>query len=206
MAVTNTAMLYSNLGINYYTQNVDLWLTPGSVAYYYSTKSALTLNTPTQTFVSELTNPSKHINLKLIPGSVAELIVPGYLTDVSPSINSTAYSDPEDTANWPRYRCNNYQEAFMWPDDTASFSTWPYTALSVEQQLMFRNYPNLLTGFYIFRPDEPLSTATEPLDDTTPATYRPLYGLGPYYPARASTGPLMTWASTTMPPTRCSIR
>jgi hypothetical protein len=52
----------------------------------------------------------------------------------------------------------------------------------LQRQLMFRNYPNLLTGFYVSRPDQPLSTATEPLDDTTPATQRPLYGLGPYYP------------------------
>jgi hypothetical protein len=48
---------------------------------------------------------------------------------------------------------------------------------------MFRNYVNLLTGFYINRPDEPLSTQTEPLDDTTPATYRPAFGLGASYPS-----------------------
>ncbi len=69
------------------------------------------------------------------------------------------------------------------------------------RQLMFRNYPNLLTGFYIYRPDEPLSTATEPLDDTTPPTYRPLYAWEPITQAPASTGPLTLSASTTMTPT-----
>jgi Flp pilus assembly protein TadG len=183
MAVTNTALLYSSGGNNYYGTNVDVWLTPGSVAYYYPTKTALNTQTPTAVYVSELNNPTKHINLQLPAGSVAELVVPGYLVDgiIFDGVD-LGFSAPEDPS-WPRYRCNNFQEAFMWPDDTAAFSEPPYTAMSVERQLMFRNYPNLLTGFYVFRPDEPLSTATEPLDDTTPATYRPLYGLGPYYPS-----------------------
>jgi hypothetical protein len=45
---------------------------------------------------------------------------------------------------------------------------------------MFRNYPNLLTGFYINRADDPPG----PTGDTnifTGAT-NPAYGLGPYYP------------------------
>jgi len=76
----------------------------------------------------------------------------------------------------------------MWPDDAtdltgASAINGYTTGASLERNLMFRNYPNLLTGFYVNRPDDPPSTETEPLDDTTPATVRPLNGLGPYYPS-----------------------
>lgn len=87
----------------------------------------------------------------------------------------------------------------MWPDDTADSPaavnepSGGYVSNSLQRDLMFRNYPNLLTGFYIFRPDEPLQTynasgptgwqGIEPLDDTSPATQRSLYGLGPYYPS-----------------------
>ena len=55
---------------------------------------------------------------------------------------------------------------------------------------MFRNYANLLTGFYIFRPDEPVGTGIEHFITDGTATnsggsgaYRSLYGLGAYYPS-----------------------
>ncbi len=111
--------------------------------------------------------------------------MPGYIADgiFFDGLDLTYPDNPSNgLAGYPRFRANNYQEAFMWPDDTAPDSD-PYSSTSLWRMLMFRNYPNLLTGFYIYRPDEPLSSATEPLDDTVPATQRPLYGLGPYYPS-----------------------
>jgi Flp pilus assembly protein TadG len=50
-----------------------------------------------------------------------------------------------------------------------------------ERELMFRNYMNLLTGFYVFRPDDPLGAGIEPLTGAN----RPLNGIGPYYPSAA---------------------
>ncbi len=53
---------------------------------------------------------------------------------------------------------------------------------SFERSLMFRNYMNLLTGYYVFRPDDPLGTGIEPLT----GAYRPLnFSGGPYYPSAA---------------------
>lgn len=179
LAWTNTPKLFTVGTTNYYTQNVDIWLQPGAVAYLYTNSTVLS------TAVSEINRPSKHVAFKLPAGSNEriELRVPGYVVDgIGYDKLDLAYSFPEDP-QFPRYRCNNYQEAFMWQDDGNPFSEVPYTSGSLQRQLMFRNYPNLLTGFYVFRPDDPLSSATEPLDDTTPATYRPLYGLGPYYPS-----------------------
>jgi Flp pilus assembly protein TadG len=50
-----------------------------------------------------------------------------------------------------------------------------------ERELMFRNYMNLLTGYYVFRPDDPLGTGVEPLT----GAYRPLNYSGAYYPSAA---------------------
>jgi hypothetical protein len=50
-----------------------------------------------------------------------------------------------------------------------------------ERELMFRNYMNLLTGYYIFRPDDPLGAGVEPLT----GAQRPLNAPGPYYPSAA---------------------
>jgi Flp pilus assembly protein TadG len=177
MSVTNTPFLYSSGGTNYYTYYVDAWVQPGAVLAAYDPSG-------NPTYYFNAGDPTQHVGIYLNPAvtSKMELIVPGYIADgILFDALDMGYSYPEDPA-WPRYRCNNYQEAFMWPDDTSTFSDPPYTASSLKMQLMFRNYPNLLTGYYIIRPDDPLSSATEPLDDTSPATYRPLYGLGPYYP------------------------
>jgi Flp pilus assembly protein TadG len=202
MAVTNTTLLGQspNGATNYYTHNVDVWLQPGSVAYLYHNGSIsnnlLGLGSK-GIYVSDYTNPTKHINLYVASGDKVDLVVPGYIADgvVFDGID-LPYSYPENS-NWPRYRGNNYQEAFMWPDETAPITadepSGGYVSNSLMRQLLFRNYPNLLTGFYIFRPDEPLQPydstqpvdwqGIEPLDDTTPATQRPYYGLGPYYPS-----------------------
>jgi Flp pilus assembly protein TadG len=50
-----------------------------------------------------------------------------------------------------------------------------------ERSLMFRNYMNLMSGFYVFRPDDPLGTGIEPLTGAN----RPLNYPGAYYPSAA---------------------
>ena len=200
MGVTNTTWIGQNPLlplINYYTQNVDVWLQPGAVAYYYPNALAVLLNSPTA-YVSDYTNPTQHLNLPITFGGKIDLVVPGYIVDgIFFDGLDLAYSDPE-SPSYPRYRSNNYQEAFMWPDDTADPTTEPYSSTSLMRELMFRNYPNLLTGFYIFRPDEPLAAfnasnpagqqGVEPLitDQTTSGVTgapRPRYGNGAYYPS-----------------------
>ncbi len=186
MCVTNTTWtgISANLATNYYTHYVDVWLQPGSTAFFYPSAAALASKTATP-YVSDYTNPDQHIALNIPSGGAVELVVPGYITDglTYDGLDMTYPDNPsEGLTGYPKFRANNYQEAFMWPDDTAPDSD-PYTSTSLWRQLMFRNYPNLLTGFYIYRADDPLSSATEPLVDTSPATQRPLYGLGPYYPS-----------------------
>jgi hypothetical protein len=173
---------------NYYTHNLDVWLQPGAVDYLYASGN------PNPTiYVSNFnaTPPNQHINIKLNTGDKNVLVVPGYVVD-GLLYDGLDLAYPDNPAyglsGYPRFRNNNYQEVFMWPDDTTSVNTTTKinaytTATSLERELMFRNYANLLTGYYVNRPDEPLSTQTEPLDDTTPATQRPLYGLGEYYPS-----------------------
>ncbi len=201
MGVTNSTWVEQNSllpSINYYTQSVDVWLQPGAVAYYYPTALSVLLNSPTA-YVSDYTNPTQHIYLPINFGGKIDLVVPGYVVDgIFFDGLDLAYSDPENTGSYPRYRANNYQEAFMWPDDTADTTTEPYNSTSLMRQLMFRNYPNLLTGFYVFRPDEPVAAfnssapagqqGVEPLitDQTTSGVIgapRPKYGNGAYYPS-----------------------
>jgi Putative Flp pilus-assembly TadE/G-like len=194
MMVTNTTWLGTNAvtvgaqapgTINYYTHSVDVWLQPGSVAYYYTNAAAVAAGTSVA-YVSDYTNPTKHINLYVGFGGKVDLVVPGYITDglLYDGID-LAYSYPETPA-YPRYRANNYQESYMWQDDTAPYVD-PYTSTSLQRQLMFRNYPNLLTGFYVSRPDDPIGSGFEPLitEDNPPGAPRPLNGLGPYYPGAA---------------------
>jgi Flp pilus assembly protein TadG len=174
---------------NYYTHYLDVWLPPGSVDYLYHAGS-LSNN---GVFVSDYTNPDQTINIYLKSGDVNELVVPGYVVDGCVYDGLDLPYANFDTANFPKYRADNYNQPFMWPDDTVPLTTsaqiynYCYNgtpgSTSLERSLMFRNYVNLLTGFYVNRPDEPLSTATEPLDDTTPPTHRPFYGLGAYYPS-----------------------
>ena len=174
---------------NFYAHNIDVWLQPGAVDYVYRSNNITGL--PSQTYVSTNTAPNGHINITLNTDDTNVLVVPGYVVDGCvydgldlPYADNPAYGG----SGFPAYRADNYQEPFMWPDDTEKLNTAAKinnftTNASLERQLMFRNYPNLLTGFYVNRPDDPPSTETEPLDDTTPATLRPLNGLGPYYPS-----------------------
>jgi len=215
MGVTNTTWVGTSTNTtgpltNYYTHNVDIWLQPGSVAFYHPLVGA-----PVP-FVSDYTKPSKHINLYLNAGEKVDLYVPGYIVDgvlfdgidlpfsfPTTSPNPTGSSEP---AKYFRYRGNNYQEEFMWPDDTsphlsaAQDGYAAYYSNSLERQLMFRNYPNLLTGFFPYRADEPNAPynpsapagqqGIEPLiTDATNSTLgyagapRPRYGNGAYYPS-----------------------
>jgi Flp pilus assembly protein TadG len=187
MAVTNTTWVSSSGTTNYYTHNLDVWLQPGAVGYLYHGASI----SNNGVYVSNYNQPTQHINIYLNSSDKFVLVVPGYVVDGC-VYDGLDLSYPDNPANglsgYPRFRANNYQEVFMWPDDKTKVNSATkinnYTnSYSLERNLMFRNYANLLTGFYVNRPDEPLSTQTEPLDDTTPATLRPLNGLGPYYPS-----------------------
>jgi hypothetical protein len=185
-AVTNSTLLWissnaSGLKTNYYTHTVDVWLQPGSVAYCYTNA---TLPAHPVAYVSDYTNPTQDINLYVGSGGKVDLVVPGYIVD------GLAYDGLDlpvpDTGGYPRYRQDNYQQPYLWNDDTAP-NTEPYSSTSLQRQLMFRNYPNLLTGFYVSRADDPLGAGYEPLitEDNPPGAPRPLNGLGPYYPGAA---------------------
>ena len=176
---------------NYYTHNVDVWLQPGSVAYLYHNGAI------SNAYVSDYTNPTKHINLYVASGDKVNLVVPGYITDGTfydgldlcyP--DNPAYGEATTPA-YTRYRSDNFQQEGMWEDDTNAWSTTEpgsgWQSGSLERELMFRNYVNLLTGFYVNRPDYPLGTAYEPLitDAAAPGSLRAQDPLGPYYPSAA---------------------
>jgi Flp pilus assembly protein TadG len=188
---------------NNYTHNLDVWLQPGSVDYLYN--NGAISNRGTAVYVSDFNNPTKHINIYLQPGDSNVLVVPGYVAD-GVVFDGLDLDYPDDiaykTGNLGHYRDDNYQQEFMWPDDTGSYDNEDPPvgfSMSLQRQLMFRNYVNLLTGFYLFRPDEPLaiydpskpigSQGIEPMitDQTNSAgavgAPRPRYGLGAYYPS-----------------------
>ena len=187
MTFTTNTWVAQNGTTNYYASKIDVWLPPGAVDYVY------TAGIRTGTFVSNFNNPTQEVSISLISGQSNVLVVPGYVVDGC-VYDGLDLCYPDNAYNgesgYPRYRADNFNEPFMWPDDqnvvtTASEVDNYYNAgltISQMRNLMFRNYLNLLTGFYVNKPDEPLSTQTEPLDDTTPATQRALNGLGPYYP------------------------
>jgi Flp pilus assembly protein TadG len=173
--------------INYYTHTLDVWLQPGAVDYVYNSAGSIT-----GTFVSDYTKPDKHIYVNLNSGEKNVLVVPGYIADgvVYDGLDLTYPDNPAyGMSTYPRFRVDNFQEQYMWPDDTGGYdSTDPnkaYYTSSLMRQLMFRNYANLLTGFYLFRPDEPIGPGFEPLitEDNPPGAPRPRYGLGAYYPS-----------------------
>lgn len=161
-----------------YTHNLDVWLPPGSVSYYYSSTNAIN---PVPT-VSNYNFPDQHISVYLNPGESNVLVVPGYIADgtIYDGLDMGYYDDNSSTDGgpYPMYRMNNFDEAFMWPDDPVASSTDGTAMNSLDRQLMFRNYANLLTGYYVSRADDPLGTTIEPLT----GALRPLYALGPYYP------------------------
>jgi hypothetical protein len=158
-------------------------------------------------YVSNYNNPTQTINIYLNAGDKNVLVMPGYVVDglffdqVDMAYPDNSYYNSSDTT-YPRFRTDNYQFPFVWNDDTepqpATAESDGYLSNSIERQLMFRNYVNLLTGFYAYRADDPLQTPTvasgsydgtsefegyEPDDATSPPTVRPLNGLGPYYPS-----------------------
>jgi Flp pilus assembly protein TadG len=177
---------------NYYTHNFDVWLQPGAVAYYY-TNGVATTNGLYVAYVSDYTHPTKHINLYVNSGGKVDLVVPGYIAD-GVVYDGLDLNYPDNvaygTSGYPHFRNDNYQQQWMWPDDqggTDATSGNYYTA-SLMRELMFRNWANLLTGFYIFRPDEPMDGGYEPLiteysSNSPPGAPRPRYGLGAYYPS-----------------------
>ncbi len=193
MSITNNSIIGTNGGIPVYARNIDVWLQPGAVDYEYSNTTLMA------TYVSDASNPTQHILISQPTNYKNELVVPGYVADgmFFDGLDLTYWDDynasTNPNTNYLHYRLNNFQDYFMWPDDSmigpvpAGGVASSVTAAafkgsnSLERELMFRNYPNLLTGFYITRPDEPLG----PTGDTDPYTgvQRYSYGLGPYYPA-----------------------
>jgi hypothetical protein len=193
MTFTNYSVLGLSNGIPVYSRYIDVWLQPGAVDYEYTNGQAA----PTAVYVSELANPSKHISIMQHPNTYNKLVVPGYVADglfydgldLTFSDNANMVNGAANKTTYPRFRSNNYQEYFMWPDDTNIVSPTVvadgqnyHQTHSIERALMFRNYPNLLTGFYVTRPDEPLCPVTTVTNQFTGARTW-LYGLGAYYPA-----------------------
>jgi hypothetical protein len=186
----DNSFMGSSGGTNYYTHNLDVWLQPGSVDYLYH--NGVISNSGKAVYVSNYNTPNQHINVYLNTGDSNVLVVPGYVVDGCVYDGLDLPYASFETPGYPKYRADNYGQPFMWSDDKVSLSSsaniyayWngAVQSTSLERELMFRNYPNLLTGYYVNLPDEPLSTQTEPLDDTAPPTQRPLYGLGEYYPS-----------------------
>ncbi len=188
--ITADTWLTNSGGTNYFTHNLDVWLPPGSVDYLYHGGSIS--NSGAAVYVSNYNNPTNHISIYLASGDSNVLVVPGYVVDgmLYDGLDLTYPDNPTyGEGGYPRFRADNYDEPLMWPDDltplatSTDFVNYTNAPVSLMRDLLYRNYANLLTGYYVNRADEPLSTQTEPLDNTTPATYRPLYGLGAYYPA-----------------------
>jgi Flp pilus assembly protein TadG len=176
----------TNSGINFYTHNLDVWLQPGSVDYLYHGTAV------SNVYVSNYNEPTKHINVYVNSGDSNVMVVPGYIADglVYDGLDLNYPDNPAyGLTTYPRYRVDNYQQQNMWPDDAGGFNpndpNNAYLTASLQRQLMFRNYVNLLTGFYVFRADEPNGSGIEHLitDAPAPGAPRPRYGLGAYYPS-----------------------
>ena len=152
----------------------------------------------------KINNPKKTVNITLGIGDSNVLVVPGYVIDgiVYDGLD-LGYSTRAGTSNPSDIgmRMDNYAAPWTWPDadtptivnandvgtggvNSAHTGVFPSDAENMkgwsERELMFRNYMNLLTGFYIFRPDDPLGQGIEPLTGAN----RPLnFTAGPYYPS-----------------------
>ncbi len=195
-ALTGTSLAFSNnsvmgvtgTGGTIYTRSIDVWLQPGAVDYEYTNG----VSTPIATYVSDLTNPTNHFLIQQLNGQYNVLVVPGYVADGLFFDGLDLSTTCRTSAPYPYYRWNNFQEYGMWTDDTVPWGTLAQesaytTGNSLERQLMFRNFPNLLTGFYIARPDDPDGPSTD-IDTyaiTSPLSLRHSNGLGPYYPGAA---------------------
>jgi Flp pilus assembly protein TadG len=180
--------LYNYSPEDIYTTFLNVWLPPGAVDYVYQSGNT----TPIAAYVSDYTNPTKTVNVQLNPNQSNVLVVPGYVVDGIFS-DTLDLPFPDDPTTYPKYRANNFNEPFMWPDDqnpdassAGGLSTYEGgndLTQSVERNLMFRNYANLLTGYYIFRPDDPIGPASN-INPFTGAV-NPLNANGPYYPSAA---------------------
>jgi Flp pilus assembly protein TadG len=199
---TGTTLIGNLLGNgNVYTTNVNVWLPPGSVDYLFRSNNA---GVPAATYVSQINNPKYTVNVNLSTGDSNVLVVPGYVIDgiVYDGLD-LAYPSTATLSTEVDMRSDNYVIPWMWPDaDTPTVTgssdvgtgglggsdsgVYPTDAENMangpsERELMFRNYMNLLTGYYMFRPDDPLGTGIEPLT----GAYRPLNYPGAYYPSAA---------------------
>jgi Flp pilus assembly protein TadG len=194
--VTITAGNY-NFGNNgsgkaQFTCSLNVWVQPGAVDYVYDGTSSAPINT----IVSQSQNPGLTTNITLSPGGSNVLVVPGYILDGT-FTDSLDLPYPDDSSWGPNYWCfraDNYLMPYMWPDDGSSggVSGVGNAAQSQYRQLMYRNYPNLLSGYYVYRADDPLepesgTSGFEPLIMDYPqypnGYPRPLHALGPYYPS-----------------------
>jgi Flp pilus assembly protein TadG len=182
--INSTMYLGAYSGKNVYTTSVNVWMQPGSVDYLYHNGSVSNI------YIGDSNNPMNTINLTIKSGDSNMLVVPGYIVDgtILDTLDLTYEFAPDYSKG---YRWDNYNTAFMWPDDQTAAPTasnggndpfWYTPAVvrnSFMRSLLFRNYANMLTGFYVFRADDPLGSATEPLT----GALRPLNGLGAYYPS-----------------------
>ena len=182
----NTPGLYNSQPYDVFTAYLNVWLPPGAVDYVYHGGT-----TPVATYVSSYTNPTMTTNILLAPGQSNMLVVPGYIME-GILADPLDLPFPDDAWNggtsYPRYRSDGYNEYFMWPDDTAKPTTAAqvnsYTSTySAMRNLMFRNYANLLTGYYGMRPDDPAGPSTD--TNAFTGAVQPRNGNGPYYPSAA---------------------
>jgi Flp pilus assembly protein TadG len=190
---TTNTFVGSGSGNNYYTHTLDVWLQPGAVDYIMQNNAVV--GGP---FVSDYTKPTQHIYINLLSGQSNMLVVPGYVAD-GVVYDGLDLNYPDNAAygisTYPKYRVDNFQVQNMWSDDSGGTdSNGDYLTSSLQRELLFRNYANLLTGFYLFRPDEPtaiytpsnpVSHGVEPLitEQNPPGAPRARYGLGAYYPS-----------------------
>lgn len=202
ISITNTCQIgtYTD-GTPLYTSTLSVWLQPGAVDYVYDSSGNIT-----EKHVSNFNDPTQTVLVTVPTNGKNVLVVPGYVVDgcfydgldmtwpfnTSYNRSTTTYSS---TGPMNGYSWDNFNEPFMWPDDAAtnvntssailsySEDAWwtdgTVHSQSVMRQLMFRNYANLLTGFTVFRPDDPLSSGIEHFT----GAYRPKNGLGAYYPS-----------------------
>ena len=178
-------------GENYYTTNINVWVPPGAVDYVYRTTNATSSPAyldQNETTVTEMDDTTNTVNITLGTGDSNVLVMPGYLIDgVVYDGLDLAYPSSGGPSTDVYTQSYNFLVPWMWQDagpvvgdGTASASaTGAYQSL--QRDLVFRNYMNLLTGFYVFRPDDPLGTGVEPLT----GALRPLNPVGPYYPSAA---------------------
>lgn len=191
ITVTNYPYTATNGGIPACSTNLNVWLQPGAVDYVYTNNN---VGIPSAVYVSNLNHPTNTVNVTLNPGGSNVLVVPGYLVDGT-FTDSLDLADPCDGNS---YRNDAYMQPYMWPDDQnyptnnaayvdGGFNDGPYVVNSQMRNLLYRNFINILNGYYIYRADDPYGSGVDPLvkDYAAYSTGypRPLHGLGPYYPS-----------------------